>query len=978
MIEQAEHWAIPWLIFLVEWSVRWGIVIGVLAVWLRLRPPRKTALRHLLCLAALAVGFLLPFAPRWGVGFVTTSSRSTMAADSAEAAAPRSSRADSSGEGHAGPTTAGKRELQERARDTVSHARPGREAAGYGGVRARSTPLDWWRLAALALWAVWVAVVLILVVRLAGGWLALWRLRREAVELGGESARLVDECRRALGLSRPVRLATHAGVISPAVVAGRRSVVLVPADWIEWPESHRRACLLHELAHLARYDDWTKLAQEFLRIPLFFHPLVRWLLARLDLARELLGDLAAVGLGRFDRVAYARLLLEMARRPGRLVPVVRLIRQGALPFLEGKTVEVRIKRLLEENIENTFSRPSVVGTLVLGGLIVVAALVISGLRVRKFVPNSGVPPVVGDVIALHGRLVDATGAPISGATLVGSYEGRMLRRFMGTEPATDARGEFRGEFRLLPSPNRAPAPGARVRLIGRLRDGAEFETVVVLSADGAVTLKLPLDVKAPEGVAGPREAARGELAGRVVDAEGKPIEGALADAWTFFPGNEAKTDKEGFFRLAGLDKFEQDPKVEVVVRKAGYTPQFFLAQPTGQTGWVIVLRNKTYFEGQVTGPDGKPVAGARVRANCGPKLTAGEVWNEATTGEDGRYRMYAQADVYDFQVRVPGVGAARRKDTVLGLDEAKALDIRLEPALTFRAKLVDSISGKPISGVRLRGVGSQPGIEGRSGPDGVVAIAEMMPGRFDFQVETSEYGRWWSDESVNSSLEWQRDFDNLDFDLTPGMQPVTITLERAATVSGRVVDPDGKPVAGATVDPALTGTFNSLTGDTRFAVRTGDDGTFKLVLPASGVWEYNLVAHDGKYLEWRRWANGVLPPLQTEPGEVVPNVEIKLSRPAIVRGRVIGPDGQPVAGREVRASAADRLENRYYDPTVTTADDGSYELKFVRAGEQFIQVAPFWLDARQAPEGTSQTVNLAPGETKDGVDFPLQNLSGAN
>ncbi len=43
MIEHAERWAIPWLSFLVEWSVRWGIVIGVLAVWLAVRPPRKTA-----------------------------------------------------------------------------------------------------------------------------------------------------------------------------------------------------------------------------------------------------------------------------------------------------------------------------------------------------------------------------------------------------------------------------------------------------------------------------------------------------------------------------------------------------------------------------------------------------------------------------------------------------------------------------------------------------------------------------------------------------------------------------------------------------------------------------------------------------------------------------------------------------------------------------------------------------------------------
>jgi hypothetical protein len=38
-------------------------------------------------------------------------------------------------------------------------------------------------------------------------------------------------------------------------------------------------------------------------------------------------------------------------------------------------------------------------------------------------------------------------------------------------------------------------------------------------------------------------------------------------------------------------------------------------------------------------------------------------------------------------------------------------------------------------------------------------------------------------------------------------------------------------------------------------------------------------------------------------------------------------------------------KNRYYDPTVKTAADGTFDLKFIRACEQSIQVAPFWLNA---------------------------------
>jgi protocatechuate 3,4-dioxygenase beta subunit len=85
----------------------------------------------------------------------------------------------------------------------------------------------------------------------------------------------------------------------------------------------------------------------------------------------------------------------------------------------------------------------------------------------------------------------------------------------------------------------------------------------------------------------------------------------------------------------------------------------------------------------------------------------------------------------------------------------------------------------------------------------------------------------------------------------------------------------------------------------------------------------------------------VLPPFRTKPGEARHDVDLTLTRPATVKGHVTDTAGHPVSGREVRASAADRLENRYCDPTNTTSADGSFTLRFVHPGEQFIQVAPF-------------------------------------
>jgi hypothetical protein len=269
------------------------------------------------------------------------------------------------------------------------------------------------------------------------------------------------------------------------------------------------------------------------------------------------------------------------------------------------------------------------------------------------------------------------------------------------------------------------------------------------------------------------------------------------------------------------------------------------------------------------------------------------------------------------------------------------------------------------------------GVESRTDARGELALSEMLPGPFHFDIEAAGYTRWWSPDAVSEwnrylpqtrpGSNWQRNFDSLDFDLQPGKAAVKIFVEKGVRITGRVVDPDGKPVAGATVAPALTGTGNSLTGDTRFSVETKTDGTFQMLLPASGKARYNLVVHDGKYSQWRQWANGVLPPIQTTPGQEIKDVTLTLTRGATVRGKVLDDKGKPLAFHEVRAHAADKLENRYYDPTTTTKADGTFELRFIRPGEQFIQAAPFWLTAEDAPGNSTRPLRLSAGQNVEGV-----------
>ncbi len=193
------------------------------------------------------------------------------------------------------------------------------------------------------------------------------------------------------------------------------------------------------------------------------------------------------------------------------------------------------------------------------------------------------------------------------------------------------------------------------------------------------------------------------------------------------------------------------------------------------------------------------------------------------------------------------------------------------------------------------------------------------------------------------------------------MAPVTIEVERGVTFAGRVLDPDGKPVAGATVAPAKTGSGNSLTGDTRFSTKTDADGKYSVVMPAGNAFQYNLMAHDGDYQEWRTWANGVGEPMFSWPGEVVKDMDLTLTHPATVRGRVLTNGNTLRVGTQVSAQAKDLLENRYYNPTAPVNEDGSFELRFIRAGEHSISV-----------EQRTMNVTLAPGQILEGVEIKIE------
>jgi beta-lactamase regulating signal transducer with metallopeptidase domain len=368
-----------------DWSLRWALLIGLLAAGLLLLRPRRASTRSLAGWLVLLGGLLLPGLPHWGPTLRMPHAPEEAPAPVAEAL-PLMEKTIAEGpvEPVAVPTSTLVPEVVAPAQQL--------------GAR---------RLAILNLALLWAAGVVLLAVRLLGGWLVLRRLQRSAVPLDGADAELFAACRRQLGLRRPVVLAVHAAVRSPITLGLFRPTVLVPLDWPGLDEPTRRAILLHELTHLARGDDWAALLFELVRIVFFFHPGVRWLLARLECERELLCDEAAL-LGGLDAHSYARMLVAFTRRCGRLLPAA--LAAPAYPLRIGgrRTITVRIHHLLEENMNPLLTPTPRWQALTLGVLLLGLAVVLGAFRVGAGEPPD--PPVVNRDGAEDKKAADAPAA----------------------------------------------------------------------------------------------------------------------------------------------------------------------------------------------------------------------------------------------------------------------------------------------------------------------------------------------------------------------------------------------------------------------------------------------------------------------------------------------------------------------------------------------------------------------------------------
>lgn len=175
--------------------------------------------------------------------------------------------------------------------------------------------LDWKRVASL----IWLAGFAVLLLPIGIAHLRLRRIAATArVVRRGKWMATLAEARSRGSVSRRVTLLESDEAAMPMTWGVLSPVLLLPAGAEEWPEWKRRNILLHELAHVERFDCLSQLVAQLACALYWFNPLV-WIAARrMRVERELACDDRVIGAG--SRASdYAGHLLDVARslRPAR-------------------------------------------------------------------------------------------------------------------------------------------------------------------------------------------------------------------------------------------------------------------------------------------------------------------------------------------------------------------------------------------------------------------------------------------------------------------------------------------------------------------------------------------------------------------------------------------------------------------------------------------------------------------------------------
>ncbi|HEX2122638.1 MAG TPA: carboxypeptidase-like regulatory domain-containing protein, partial [Thermoanaerobaculia bacterium] len=469
--------------------------------------------------------------------------------------------------------------------------------------------------------------------------------------------------------------------------------------------------------------------------------------------------------------------------------------------------------------------------------------------------------------AIHGTVRDANKRPIAGLR-VEAYAQRG-REAEVAAAVTDERGSYRIDHRAAETHLVVPA------------DVGELDFAVA-TANLRTSSSARLDFNA---------AKQRYLRGTVVDERKRPIAGALVLGlpsqipllYAIVIDRDVRggrTGADGRFRIPVLSE----------VRVQALHPRYAAAlveSPKPDEPMTIVLRDGIEVRGVVTGPDGKPVAGAGIAAIQDPfgavalpidsVLSSGYGEPFVETGRDGTFTLRLNAAPHDLAVWKEGYAGFRLGGLTPAAGEPP-LRITLDRGAELRGRVVAKKGNPPLLGTIS--AESDGGYHATAvNADGTFAFASLRPGPYTLDYESTAGVSIRKDASAPAA-------------------DVVLELPAMAEIRGRVSDKtSGAPIREFNVRTEPGDSESS--GDETFAISV-EPGPVKVTVRAPGYLPQSIEA---------------VADLE-KPAELA----FALTRGRTISGRVTSAEGTPLAEATVTTDGAETWDSNQ------TGDDGEFQL----------------------------------------------------
>ena len=251
------------------------------------------------------------------------------------------------------------------------------------------------------------------------------------------------------------------------------------------------------------------------------------------------------------------------------------------------------------------------------------------------------------------------------------------------------------------------------------------------------------------------------------------------------------------------------------------------------------------------------------------------------------------------------------------------------PKMTIKGQVVDDENGRPLPGV----VVSNSEVMTRTNAKGeyALSIPRPIPGEevtFSFEAPGRALGQTY--------FLWKED--------VPEAETRDFRLPKAVSYTGRVVDPEGKPIAGVFLEVDVPAYANCRDGSDKAAghdsfhnileARTDDKGRYAFRnippdMPDGRQAVTQLTVTHPKY---------VVKTKIYEANELLgPGWEITLEPGSVVEGVVTNPDGKPIKGASVSAHSGDQRRD---EPSATSDKDGKFRFENLAVGEYKLVIRP--------------------------------------